>query len=308
MTILEERVEAIEERTDRLETLFGQFMLQTGSALSRIESTIAEMKADSARDREESARFRQEIKEESAIFRQEIKEESARDREESAIFRQEMKEEAARDREESARFRQEIKEESARDREESARFRQEMKAESAIFRQEIKEESARDREESARFRREMNKRWGDLANRMGTIVEDIIAPSLRRMAREEFDCGEERFFGARVSRTRSDNSSLRREFDVLYIGAQAVLLNETKSTPHSEDARAFVDFLNRGEFALYFPECQEMAIVPVFSSLHIPADLVTYLTRNRIYAVAMGEEVMQALNNKDEAVWRRPVT
>ena len=28
-------------------------------------------------------------------------------------------------------------------------------------------------------RKELNKRWGELANKMGTIVEDIVAPILR---------------------------------------------------------------------------------------------------------------------------------
>jgi hypothetical protein len=39
-----------------------------------------------------------------------------------------------------------------------------------------------------------------------------------------------------------------------------------------------------------------LPIVPVFSSLYLPSDLVTYLSHNGIYAVAMGEEAMQVLN------------
>ena len=37
-------------------------------------------------------------------------------------------------------------------------------------------------------------------------------------------------------------------------------------------------------------------MVPVFSSLKLPANVVTYLTKNGIYAVAMGESTMQVLN------------
>ena len=36
----------------------------------------------------------------------------------------------------------------------------------------------------------MNKRWSELANKMGTEVEDIVALSVRRLAREVFDCGD----------------------------------------------------------------------------------------------------------------------
>ncbi|MDE0448508.1 MAG: hypothetical protein OXH96_17735 [Spirochaetaceae bacterium] len=151
-------------------------------------------------------------------------------------------------------------------------------------------------QEAARERREMNKRWGELANKMGTVVEDIVAPSVRRLAREVFGCGDLVRFTTRQTVTRSDDRSRRREFDALCVGTRAVLLNETKSSPRSEDARAFVEFLRNSEFALYFPEYEKLPIVPAFSSLSIPEDMVTYLTRHGIYAVAMGDEAMQVLN------------
>ena len=175
----------------------------------------------------------------------------------------------------------------------------------------MEQEGARDREESARFRaemarerREMNKRWGELANKMGTVVEDIVAPSIQRLAREVFDCGEPQYFGTRVSLTRSDDRSRRREFDALYVGTRAVLLNETKSSPRMSDAQAFARFLESGEFARYFPQYRELPIVPAFSSLSIPDDMVTWLTRRGIYAIAMGDEAMQVLNL--DAVRGRP--
>ena len=158
------------------------------------------------------------------------------------------------------------------------------------------QEGAREREESARERRDMNKRWGELANKMGTVVEDIVAPSARRLAREVFDCGDMQRFLTRASVIRSDDRSRTREFDALYVGTRAVLLNQTNSSPRAEDARAFVEFLQSGEFALYFPEYAELPIVPAFSSLNIPDDMVTYLTRRGVYALAMGDEALQVLN------------
>ena len=158
------------------------------------------------------------------------------------------------------------------------------------------QEGAREREEAARERRDMNKRWGELANKMGTVVEDIVAPSARRLAREVFDCGDLQRFLTRASVIRSDDRSRTREFDALYVGTRAVLLNQTKSSPRAEDARAFVEFLQSGEFARYFPEYAELPIVPAFSSLNIPDDMVTYLTRRGVYALAMGDEALQVLN------------
>ena len=172
-----------------------------------------------------------------------------------------------------------------------------------------REAAARDREEmkreAARERKEMNERMGELSNRMGTIVEDIVAPSIRRLAREVFECGDLQNFSTRTVRAHGDDPSREREFDALYVGTRAVLLNETKATARPEYARAFVEFLESGQFARYVPEYRELPVVPVFSSLSIPADVVTYLTRRGIYAVAMGDEAMQVLN-LDEVRRRSP--
>ena len=48
-----------------------------------------------------------------------------------------------------------------------------------------------------------------------------------------FDCGERQYFGTRVSLTRSVDRSREREFDALYVGTRAVLLNETRSSPRT---------------------------------------------------------------------------
>ena len=88
----------------------------------------------------------------------------------------------------------------------------------------------------------MNKRWGELANKMGTVVEDIVAPSVRRLARDVFNCGDMQYFGTRVSLKRSDDPSREREFDALYVGTRAVLLNQTGPHPASmtcETSRSF---------------------------------------------------------------------
>jgi len=34
--------------------------------------------------------------------------------------------------------------------------------------------------------RQMKKAWGDLANKLGTVAEDIVAPNIPRLARDEF--------------------------------------------------------------------------------------------------------------------------
>ena len=266
MTIIEQRVEQAEGRIDRLEAILGQFMTQTGISIQRMDRSIERIERSIERiDR--------------SIERLEAA--AAKDREEAALERRAMNKRWG-----------ELEALVAKDREEATLERRAMNKRWG----ELEAAAAKDREEAALERRAMNKRWGELANKMGTLVEDIVAPSLRRLAWAELECGEERFFAERITRVRSDDPSQRREFDALYAGTRAVLLNETKSNARSEDVRDFVNFLRSGEFALYFPELRTLPVVPVFSSLQLAPDLVTYLSRNGIYAVAMGDEAMTILN------------
>ena len=305
MATLVERVQAVEERTDDIEAGIARYIEATNRGLERLDrlERIVE------RNEEEGARARAEAARERAQLRQ-AAEEAARERQEAREAAARASEEAARERQEAARERQEAREAAARASEEAARERQE----AARERQEAREaaDKAAERTDKAidridntveRMRqdglaneRAMNKRWGELANKWGTVVEDIVAPSVRRLALEVFDCGEMEFFSPRVTRVRSDDRARQREFDALYIGTKGVLLNETKSAPRSRDVQSFARFLRSGEFALYFPECRHLPVVPVFSALHIPDDMVTNLTRNGIYALVMGDYAMQVAN------------
>ncbi|MDD9986162.1 MAG: hypothetical protein OXQ31_07830 [Spirochaetaceae bacterium] len=288
MATLSQRTHVLEEKTDRLETVFSAFMARTDAAMARTDESFGRLERIIERREQEGARER-----EAAMARTD----ESLGRLERIIERREQ--EGAREREAAmARTDESLgrleciiersEQEGAREREAAARERE------AAARE--REAAAREREVAARERREMNKRWGELANKWGTVVEDIVAPSVRRLAREVFDCGRQQYFATRVSRNRSDDPAREREFDALYVGTRAVLLNETKSSPRSNDARRFARFVESGEFALYYPEYRDLPVVPVFSSLSIPEDMVTYLTRRGIYALAMGDEAMQVLN------------
>ena len=313
MATLTRRVEVVEERTGSLEDILAAFMARTDASMARMDASMARMdeamaRTDASMERTGEATVRTDER----IGRLELvvermernierrEQEGAREREEAARERQEIREQADRDRRKmDERFGaladsiDRMEQEGAREREAAAREREA----AACERKEMKEQAARER-------KEMNKRWGELANKMGTVVEDIVAPSIRRLAHEVFDCGEQQYFGTRVSVNRSDDRSRKREFDALYVGSRAVLLNQTKSTPRTHDAREFVQFLESGEFALYYPRFRELPIVPAFSSLSIPEDMVRYLTRRGIYAIAMGDEAMQVLNLEAVRRWR----
>jgi hypothetical protein len=153
--------------------------------------------------------------------------------------------------------------------------------------------------ESARDRREWNRRWGELANKLGTIVEDIVAPNLPRIARDYYGFETIEDFMLRRTVLNKRDPSREREFDAILVGKTAagegrVIINETKSTARTDYVEDFVAVL--AEIEDYFPEYQGKAIIPIFASLAISEHVVSYLTKRRIYAMAMGEETMTLLN------------
>ena len=73
-----------------------------------------------------------------------------------------------------------------------------------------------------------------------------------------------------------------------------VALEEIEGSMQHEYAKKFVRMLKN--LPDYFPECREKNIIPLFSSLYIPDNVKLYLTRNRVYAMGLGEDNMEVLN------------
>jgi len=143
-------------------------------------------------------------------------------------------------------------------------------------------------------REEMNQKWGEVINRLGTLVEDMVAPNIPRIAKEAFGWSDiEDFMVRRKVRNKRDRSK-RQEFDVIAVGEEQLIINETKSRPEVEDVDAFIDLL--AEAKDYFPEHADKTIIPIFASLYLDESLVKYLTRRKIYAMMMGEMTMSIVN------------
>ena len=150
------------------------------------------------------------------------------------------------------------------------------------------------KEESRQARRAMNKQWGNLANKMGTIIEDILAPNLRRLAREHFRFGTIQAFMMRCTRCQVGHPEIESEFDTLAVGTGVVLLGEAKSTPSVAYADEFA--VKVTTFFDFFPEYRGWRLIPIFGSWAIPDRVVERLTQHGIYAMRMGEDTMELAN------------
>ncbi len=140
----------------------------------------------------------------------------------------------------------------------------------------------------------MNTKWGELANKLGTVAEDIVAPNIPRIATDVFGIGEIDDFSVLRRKRNALDSGRRREFEAIAVSKTHFVLNETKATPKIEYIDKFIETLD--EIWDWFPEYREKTLLPIFSSLYIPEEIVKYLTRKSIFAMAMVGDTMEIIN------------
>jgi len=123
----------------------------------------------------------------------------------------------------------------------------ELKAEMKTFKDEIRA----DTKELKADIRKMNKKWGELSNKMGTMVEDIVAPNIPTIIGKYFGDSDLSFFGIRIKTLRDEERGTNREFDVIAVSKKNFYVVEVKSNPKPEDVKKFIEMLP--DLGKYFP-------------------------------------------------------
>lgn len=197
----------------------------------------------------------------------------------------------------------EFKEEMREFKEEMLDFKNEMrefKDEMRDFKNEMlefKDEMHDFKDESERFRVEWRKQWGELANKLGTMAEDLVAPSIGRILRETIGCPEDRIEAMAVRMRKTDAATGdSAEFDVIAACGDYLLLNETKSQLRVSDVRRFRARLP--QMRRFFPEYADKKIVGAIASLYVDENLVRLGEKLGLIVLGFGDDVMQVLNSR----------
>ncbi|OQY45563.1 MAG: hypothetical protein B6242_10000 [Anaerolineaceae bacterium 4572_78] len=155
----------------------------------------------------------------------------------------------------------------------------------------------RSEREIREFRKEMRQQWGELSNKMGTIAEDLIAPSIPRVVRDVFGCDTSNIESAvRVKRIHQITRN-NQKFDVVVSCDNYLLINETKSKLKSEYITEFAKKL-LPQVHHFFPEHADKHVVGIISSLYVDDSLVKYGERMGLIVLGFGENVMDVLNSE----------
>ena len=167
----------------------------------------------------------------------------------------------------------------------------EFKEEMRRYRETTQQDTQAFKDEMRRQTRKMNRQWGELSNKLGTLVEDLVYPSLSRiiqetLGREVLDlgpCRKRRLADGRV-----------KEFDAVAVMADLIGLNSTKATLRSEDVDRFVGDI--AAFREFFPEYRELPVVGILATLAVDESVLNYAEKLGFLVLAVGDELMEVKN------------
>jgi hypothetical protein len=197
--------------------------------------------------------------------------------------------------------------------EESEQTRRRMEESSAKVDRQIAETQRRMEESSARSNQkidklsdevdktiqELRKKWGELSNRLGTLAEDFVSPSVPRILRAVVDCPEDKISmkAVRVQRHHISNYGRTREFDVVAICGNYVLINETKSTLSAEDVKHFVTLME--EARDFFPEYEDYHFIGAIAALQMDRSVAKYAEKRGLIVMGLSEGLMEIINKPE---------
>jgi len=194
--------------------------------------------------------------------------------------------------ERSQRDMQDFREEMRLSREKSEREMQEFKAEMHLSREKSEREMQEFKAEMRQSKRDLDKKWGELSNKLGTMAEDLVAPSIPRILKQLTGCTAKIEYSAvRVRKSQPQNQ----EFDVVVKCENWVFINETKSNLRPEHLDKFHRLMQR--IRDYFPEYQNNQFIGAIASLYVDESLVECGEKLGLVVLGFGEELMDVLND-----------
>jgi hypothetical protein len=296
-----------EQRLTDLETALAEYIRYNTLAQQRFEAESKQFREEMLAFKEGLARdtqafkeaierntqaFKEAIERDTQAFKDEVRRDTEALKAEMRVFKDEIRRDTQAFKEAIERDTQAFKDEIRRDTE---ALKVALQASAERLENDLKESKQQLENDLKESKRQWNKQWGELSNKLGTIVEDIIFPASRPVI--------ESVFGVKVqqiaTRVFRQQGNVRAEFDVVAVSERQVFLIEVKSMPRFDYLTDFVES-RISVFRQLFPEYASLDLVPIFASLSIPEDVVRAATNRRVFVMAYREwEYMDILNAKE---------
>ena len=155
----------------------------------------------------------------------------------------------------------------------------------------FKDEMKGYKDENKEIIRDMNKKWGEMANKLGTIAEDLVYPSIPRIVQEEFGLD---VWDLRVRWKRKFEGGRVKEYDAVGVAGDYVFINSTKSSPQNRDVDELLAEIS--SFREFFPEYKTKKIIGMIAGLSVEESVLWYAEKEGFMVLATGDELMEVKN------------
>jgi len=296
---------SIEKRVDRLEEALTELAQQSRVTEIKLATFIQEM-----RDyREENDRMIQEMKEENNRMIQEMKEDTRLLGERLDKTIQEMKEDTRIFKEGVKVYQdrldktvQEMKEDTRLLGERLDKTIQEMKEDTRLFKegtdrtiQDMKESTKTFEENMNKTIQDMNRRWGELANKMGTVTEDIVAPGFPFLIERHFGLSLDDISCRRKVKDKSGN---RWEFDLVARSGNIAFIVDVKSDYNRVEYLDHFAQVVLPKAAELLPDLKGCKIIGCIASFRLAPSIIERASQVGILAISLGGDYLEFCNQE----------
>ncbi len=154
--------------------------------------------------------------------------------------------------------------------------------------------------ENAQRMRELDRQLGQLGNRLGEFVQEMVRPALVQIFQSR---------GLRVHRTmrdmvcRDDGGQLVAQVDLLVIDNDTAIAVECKSHLSVDDVNEHLDRLDR--FKPCWPEYRNYRLLGAVAAMVVPDEVAAYAYRKGLFVMAPSGDTMQLRNDQkfEPRVW-----
>jgi len=142
----------------------------------------------------------------------------------------------------------------------------------------------------------LNRQWGNLANKLGTLVEDIFAPSIDIVIKKHFKIAPDRIYTNLLVRKNGDELEL--DIVASSVKEKKLFVVEVKANPDREE---YVERFQRKLSIVfeYLPEYAGFELLPIYAGFSMKENTVKKLSQLGIYAMVVRGDILEIVNFDD---------
>ena len=141
--------------------------------------------------------------------------------------------------------------------------------------------------------KQIRKLEGFFTSQWGKLIEGMVQPAaLKLFQKRGIEVNES------MQRVVIKKKDLQKEFDILLVNGDVVIVVEVKSTLKIEDVKKHIECLK--DFHKYMPEYKDKRVFGAVAYLNCDEKSDKYAYRNGLFVITLtGDEIVEIKNNKD---------